>query len=193
MWPLSRTTASALWPYTDMSSVSLYMGAVALWLAILALLARPREAWRWWLFGVAILAIAFALGRTLPVRGWFYDFVSPTRYFRHAAMVRGYAIFYLAILALVGTRDLVCSEGTLSGRRRWQGILAAGALGLVAVISSHSVLSVSIDDSAPRRLAAGAHLWMIWLGILGAAVAVSLVRERWRATMWPASGPGTSS
>ena len=42
----------------------------------------------------------------MPIRGWLYDYVPPTRYFRHSSLFRGYTLFAIAILAGLACRDL---------------------------------------------------------------------------------------
>jgi hypothetical protein len=91
--------------YTDISSRSLYMGALIPLLAVFALF-RRRDWLRWTLFVTGLLFVAAALGRTLPVRGWLYDFVPLTRYFRHPSMFRAYLIVAMALLALFGASEV---------------------------------------------------------------------------------------
>ncbi|HEY3118007.1 MAG TPA: hypothetical protein VGK54_14790, partial [Chloroflexota bacterium] len=171
-----------LWPYTDLSSASIYMGAVVLWLAMVSLLARPRERWRWWLLGVAVLATGLSLGRSLPLRGWLYDLVPPTRYFRHATLFRAYTIFYFTTLALIATADLASERA--STIRRWRFTVPAAVLAIAAVVSFYVVRSMAIDDSGPIRVFRGqALLWGIWLGILTISIVVGWGTAGARATV----------
>jgi hypothetical protein len=118
---LQIKSAHRLWPGTDVSSCSVYLGPFIPWLALMAILGRPRDRWRWWLAGLAALLLMIAVGDRLPFRGWLYDLLPPFRFFRHAAMFRGYAIFLVSVLALLGTVDLHPS----GPGRRWTGALAA--------------------------------------------------------------------
>jgi hypothetical protein len=95
-----------LWPKTDPSAMGTYVGALPFILALFAIVTRPTAAWRLWLLGIVVFALACAVGDHLPVRGWLYDFLPPTRYFRHPAAFRAYAIFATAVLAMVGTQEL---------------------------------------------------------------------------------------
>ena len=100
------------WWYTDPSSTSIYCGICVAWLALLALVAAPRSGWRWWLAGIGLLGVGLALGRALPLRGWFYDWFPPSRYFRHAAIFQDMSIFAACTLAAIASADLA---------RRWRG------------------------------------------------------------------------
>lgn len=95
-----------LWEGTDISSSSVYVGVVAMWLGLFALFGRARERWRWYLLAIGLVGLGLAMGRHLPVRGWLYDLFPPARYFRHAAIFRAYAIFAMLVLAIHGARDL---------------------------------------------------------------------------------------
>src|SRR5262249_167230 len=97
---------NSLWSYTDVSSCSIYSGAIISALTLLALVRNPRDRWRWWLAGLGALSLACALGQTLPLRGWLYDWFYPMRFFRHAAIFRLYYVFATSVLALIAMRDL---------------------------------------------------------------------------------------
>ena len=172
-----------LWPDTDMSSASVYMGAAVLWLATVSLVARPRERWRWWLLGVAMLAIGLALGPSLPLRGWLYDWLPPTRYFRHPSLFRAYTIFYLTTLALLATSDL--GSTPVDGVRRWRLTIPAALLAITAVVSFHLVPAMASDDSSVRVFRSRAHLWGAWLGIVTISVVADWAPARLRARLLP--------
>ena len=152
-----------LWPISDISMSSVYTGAVVLTLALLALGSKRR--WRWWLAGVALLFLCTALGNQTPLRGWIYDLVPPTRYFRNASMFSSYTIFLLCILAALATRDI--EQMGFKDARRFAAISAIVAL--LAILSFTIVL-----HSVPQRpfdfdLAVW-QLLVTWLGITGIAV-----------------------
>jgi hypothetical protein len=92
-----------LWTQYDISMCNIYRGAVVTVLALVGLLTRSR--WRWWLGLLAALFLCASLGGQLPVRGWLYDFVLPTRYFRNASMFSSYSIFLLCVLCALCARD----------------------------------------------------------------------------------------
>lgn len=60
-----------IWPETDITMSSIYMGALAFSLAVVALLDRSR--WRWWLGMIALFFMSCSVGSRLPIRGWLYD------------------------------------------------------------------------------------------------------------------------
>ena len=75
-----------LWPGSDISLASVYMGALIIVLALVAILIRPKSSWRWWLVAIILLSLMCAVGKHLPLRGWLYDYFIPARYFRTAAL-----------------------------------------------------------------------------------------------------------
>ncbi|MEN6407768.1 MAG: hypothetical protein ABFC77_15030 [Thermoguttaceae bacterium] len=96
----------ATFPGTDPSTCCIYVFPLLLVLAIVGLVQRPREAFRWGVAALALFCLAAALGDWLPVRGWLYDVFPPMRYFRHSGMFRCYYIFCVIVLAIVAGRDL---------------------------------------------------------------------------------------
>jgi hypothetical protein len=172
---LAREGQATLWPETDVSSVSVYVGVLVTWLALLALWARPASRWRWWLVALGALWLALAVGPALPLRGLLYDWFPPSRFFRHAAMLRAYAIFAACVLAALGSADLGrhLGAGPRLGRTRLVGaalIVAAGAW----------VAYVTVFSRAPRTdpLASDAalHVGLAWAAVVLLAV-------------WLAAGP----
>ncbi|HEX7185064.1 MAG TPA: hypothetical protein VF756_24765 [Thermoanaerobaculia bacterium] len=164
---------SSLWPYTDVSMCSVYAGAAIPALALTALWHRPRDRWRWWLAALAVLALACALGHNLPLRGWIYDAVYPTRFFRHSAIFRAYFLFLLSVLALLGARDLAAASRE-PDRRGWRRLLAAAAgtaAGAAAVFGAFLLSGWSQGASARAASVGSLHVVWAWLGICLAALA----------------------
>jgi hypothetical protein len=159
-----------IWPRTDLSSCSLYVGALVAVLGVLALLGSSRDKWRWWLVGAGALFLAFSLGDPVPLRGWLYDLVPLTRYFRHAAIFRVYAMFALAILALYATRDLASTAGD-SGSRVWRRFPVVGVSLAVLAYVSFAWVEGMVGSAGPDIAVAHWHFWLAWLG----AVAVAFV------------------
>ncbi|CAN5708374.1 hypothetical protein BH23PLA1_BH23PLA1_12140 [soil metagenome] len=156
-------------PGTDISSISLYTGAIVAWLALSALLIRPGSGWRWWLLGLGVLSYAIAVGPALPVRGWLYDYLPPMRYFRHSSTFRGYTIFALAVLATLACRDLARVE-----IRRWTRFAPLLA-GLIAAAVAWTVQRAVLgrwdaEATGPDRPLADAHLLICWGGVVLAAL-----------------------
>jgi len=176
-----------LWSYTDMSSCDVYVGAPALLLALFALVVRPRSVWRWMLLAAAAFALCTALSRVLPLRGWLYDWVPPTRYFRHASACRGYAIFFVVMLALAGARDLLGAGLELLSRARIVSVAAvflAGAAGIawlaVARFDAVTTLARATVPAAARQ-----HLYAAWIGAPICIAAAWLLRQRPMARLVP--------
>ncbi len=176
---LAVVPKAKLWNYTDTSSCGLYVGVPALVLALFALVARPRSVWRWALVAAAAFALCAALSRVLPLRGWLYDWVPPTRYFRHASVCRAYAIFSVAVLALLGARDLLAPPRTPGGARTWTltvaFLVAAAGLAFVAFARFERVLTLARVD-APQLVRQ--HLYAMWIGAPACVTAAWLLRGR---------------
>lgn len=176
-----------LWDYTDGSSCNTYLGALTLLLAVFALVVRPLSLWRWALLAAAGFAVCTALSRDLPLRGWLYDWVPPTRYFRHASACRSYALFFVAVLALVGARDLVCTRVVSPSRRKaWTStvvfLAAAAGLALLAVTRFDALTRlarVQVPEE-PRQ-----QLYAMWIGAPLCIAAAWLLRDRARARLVP--------
>jgi hypothetical protein len=152
----------ALWPRTDVSMTSIYTGGVTMVLAIFGW--RRRSAWRWWL----VLMIAFfgacSLGSQLPLRGWLYDLVPPTRYFRNPALFRAYVIFLMSILAALATRDLVAASVSTANRvRLW---LISAFIACASVICFGVVIRMA-SKSMPEFRVGTFHVVLIWFGLAG--------------------------
>jgi hypothetical protein len=158
-----RFADSSLWSYTNISSFNLYLGAVVLLLAVMAMANPKRDRWRWFLFVVALLALACAVSRVLPLRGWIYDLAPPTRYFRHSSMFRGYFMFLLCVLALFGSRDLARVE--LDKRICRKFLLVSFALGLVAA-SAFAVTACLVNTDFALPLPVLLHLPLVWGSLL---------------------------
>jgi hypothetical protein len=155
--------ADTVYEYTDISMRSLYVGPVVLVLAGIALVAR-RQYFRWLLLATGLLFLTAALGQSLPVRGWLYDWVPPTRLFRNAAMFRAYLMLALALLAVFGASDIQAMLDT--GARRSRSMLLAGAAVASAALASFVVATALV----PAASTAGALSWLQpWVGWGGAA------------------------
>ncbi len=134
-----------LWVKTDVSSVDLYTGTLTLVLALVALTGAKERRWRWSLLGITLLALACTMSDTLPLRGWLYDLIPPTRYFRHSAMLRGYTLFLLSVLAILGTRDL-------ASWRTDSGVLKRFAIiGPIVAIISGVTFAIVLSGAAIRH------------------------------------------
>jgi hypothetical protein len=176
---------------TDISLRSIYAGVLTPLLAALALGDRRRSRFAWWLLLVGVGFLLMAMGSVLPLRGWLYDWVPPTRYFRNSAIFRGYFLFALTALGLFGTIRL---HDILRDRRDkgWRAFVMTGAgvaaLGLTIYLTATALLDVShltpfLDRS--RTIEPGEarlHAWVSWLSVALCPIAGSLVG--WRARSW---------
>ncbi len=153
--------SSHFWPYTDVSMCSVYVAPVVVALAGLALSIGGRGRFRWWLLALGLLALAAAMGRALPVRGWLYDLLPPTRYFRHAAGFRIYWVFALVVLAMMGAADLA-ALGAAEARKAWRRLAAISAVGgVLALTALLLLLRRASPMNATPELAIG-HLLVAW-------------------------------
>ena len=170
-----------LWRKTDVSSVSVYTGASALVLALAGLALAPRSGWRWFLAALALIWIGIAVGGVLPLRGWLYDWVYPTRFFRHAAMFRLYFIFTLTVLALLGAAQAATSVMSSPTMRR-----RCGAVAVTVAATAFLVYWAALpaDPSSLPEAALGRwHLAIVWGGM--AALGALLLIGRGRLSFVP--------
>ncbi len=161
---LANLPPDRLWTYTDCSSVSCYMGGLVFSLALFSILARPRSLLRWSLLAAATLATATALGSELPIRGWLYDCVPFTRFFRHSSLFRGYPIFLFGVLALFGIRDYLRE---VPGRNLHPKLVAASVTSLAVAVFAYVFLFARAHPIEPGPIEHGladTHLAIAWLG-----------------------------
>ena len=169
-----------LWPKTDVSSVSLYMGASVIVLAFAALTAAPRSGWIWFLAALSFVWLGVAVGSVLPLRGWLYDFVYPTRFFRHSAMFRLYFVFTVTVLALVGA-SRARSVMAVPALRRRSGLVTVSVAAAACLIYWTALPdgASSLPDAAVGRW----HLGVVWGGL--AVVGTLLLTPRARLWLVP--------
>lgn len=184
---LAVLPAAKLWAYTDISSCSIYLSGFVVLLALASLVYRPRCVQRWMLLAGVASALAAALGQALPFRGWLYDFIPPTRYFRHAAIFRGYAIFFCVVLALLGARDLWGERGPdprALPRRSLRVIVFAGLSTLVVIFAWDRFKTISgIGGVAPTPLAV-LQFSVVWVLAAGVLILVSLASRHEPIKQW---------
>ena len=168
-----------LYEYTDISMRSLYVGALIPAFAAFALLKRRRSAFRWWLLALALLFLASAMGRALPLRDWLYDWVPPTRYFRQAALFRCYTIFALTVLAILGVRDLTTTiEQDWKAWRRFAVTVVCVA---AVALATYTSVVLSLRGATPLPVASHWHTYGSWIFLcVVALVGLRGNRARWR-------------
>ena len=173
------------WCYTDISSFSIYVGGLTVWLAGTGAGVRAENlgdgGWR----RCIVLGLSIAMSQTLPVRGWLYDWLPPTRFFRHASLFRFYSVFGLGCLAAVGAADLA--------RIQRLGVTMAPArvVGSAFLVAAMGFLAYSLEVNAVTqqylhfRPLADLHVVGVWLGValVGALTALALLHQKFR---WPA-------
>jgi len=163
-----------LWRGTDLSMCSIYSGAAVTIFAVFSIISRPGDRWRWWLVILGALSIACAVGGFLPLRGWMYDWIYPTRFFRHPALFGSYAVFTISVLSILGIRDLQVEIGeaddTCVWRRFQRTALACAMMALATFLAVISYLGAQRSMSLSKALL----VWLLvsgtWLAVLGLAL-----------------------
>ncbi|HEX4773049.1 MAG TPA: YfhO family protein [Bryobacteraceae bacterium] len=155
---LLNMSPDPIWPETDVTMSSIYVGSGIMVLSLFAL--ARRSPWRWWLAFVWLFFACCSVGHELPVRGWLYDLVIPTRYFRNASLFTAYVIFVLAILAAYAARDL---NESVTKRDRAILLVIAVALASGAVASFKAVVHVA-QKRLPEFRFANDHMLIVWVG-----------------------------
>lgn len=161
---------SGLWEYTDYSTASVYLGPLVFCLALFALAARPRDRWRWWMFGTGTLFLLCSMARTLPLYSWLHALFPPVRFFRGPVMFRDFWMITTVVLALSGARDLdrmLTRRDAALDRRLLCVCLLAGP---TAIWIFFRVLSGAQHEGDAPGLAA-AHALAAWLSVCGFAAA----------------------
>ncbi len=169
-----------LWEITDVTLSSIYLGACIPILGLLALAVRPRSGWRWWIAGIGVFFLLSAMGKYVPLRGWLYDFVPPTRYFRAAALFRMYAMFSLALLALFATKDLQAAMANVLSPIRKRFVFLTTLVAGSALVA-YSIVMRSVDHLGPAFRRANLDVCLTWLGVL--AVSLVFFSKRGRSSL----------
>jgi len=162
----------ALWPSCDVTMCSLYCGVLVPVLALLALLLRPTASFYWSVLLCGLAYLAATMGADLPVRGWLYDWLPPTRYFRHPAIFRLYWIFAVSVLALCATRDLrAVAHGV---RLKFLGVAVVLA-GSAFLAFQH--VTANLPPEGPGSIVAGARraLLVLWGGAVALGAFATVV------------------
>ena len=160
---------SSLWPDTDVSMASVYLGGLIVVLAVFAIIVKPSSRWRWWLIGIGTLFMACAVGKALPVRSWLYDVFVPSRYFRHPALFRVYAVIVIVILALLASKDIQeAHEAKMPAiwrKLKWTAV----CISLLALLAYVHVLR-DVSHLGNEVLLANFHFVLVWAGVILAAL-----------------------
>jgi hypothetical protein len=170
-----------LWLWNDVCMTNIYLGVLIPVLALLALLLHPRSVWRWWMAGIAVFCLLCAMGSQLPVRGWVYDFVLPTRYFRNAALFRQYAMFCAAVLALLALLDLG-RELKQNSAATWRRLTVAALIVSATAVASYITVIRSIHNPGPHIVLANYSAALLWSGVVALSI-LWLVKPNTRAAL----------
>ena len=138
-----------LWPTTDVSMSSVYLGASVFVLALFALVRRPLARWRWWLVAVSLFFLLASLGDQFPLRGWLYDLFYPTRFFRTPALFRVYAMLSVVVLALVATRDIRMAMADARADT-WRRLLSVAVISAVEALAAYVFVLARVQNTGPR-------------------------------------------
>src|SRR5690606_16355279 len=170
-----------LFPSSDVSMTNIYAGLLVPALALLALAGRGGR-WRWYLALLALLALATAMGETLPLRGWLYDLLLPLRYFKHSSIFRLYFVFTLCVLAALGVGDLARSLPD-EGRALRRMSLVSWCLAIIAIgTTAWFVWQAWGMGLVGRREVVYAAGWVLVAAVVSAAAYLPAAR---RATIVP--------
>ena len=164
----------------DPSMLPAYSGSVLPVLALFGLWqGRRSRGWTWAVAGVGLLCLGVSLGASLPLRGWLYDLLPPTRFFRHPTMFRGFFILAVAMLAAEGTRlahERARRGAEAPGHRLHPLAVAAGACAVAGGAAVWWIFSVTTNPWAARLAwLAYLHTGFAW----GAPAAVCAAAVRW--------------
>jgi hypothetical protein len=166
------------WIHTDISSASLFVGAATMCLSLIALLVAPGGGTAW-LVAVAALFYLIACGDRFPLREWLYDYMPPTRFFRHASLFRYYAMLVLYLLA--GKAAYEFSRSAEWGRRQFGVMLVTvgTALAAWAVLNSTADALPLLAEQHRSELAFARRTLLVGFG--GSAIGLSLAAmgSRW--------------
>jgi hypothetical protein len=185
--PVLKMRHPELWPSSDASMVNVYTGVIIPVLALFAVIRLPTLTWCWWVAGLAVLALACAMGESLPLRGWLYDAFYPMRFFRHSAIFRLYFVFSICVLALIGTRQLVEDLAQASLRFRVLFSVAALVVTIWILIAFIPFVGSAWENDIPRSavLLGRAHFVAMWSAVLGIVALVWVLTNRVRCQVIP--------
>ena len=162
--PIQKLYNTTLWAETDVSMTNIYISPIILVLALFALINNPRDKWRWWLIFLAFFSLACSMSLVFPFRGWLYDLVYPTRYFRHSSIFRAYYFFSIAILAFYGLRDLL-SVSHRKSAHLWRNFGAVSQILAVSALLVFVSLINSLSTVGGKINLAYVHVFFVWIGI----------------------------
>ncbi len=158
------------WPELDICYLPLYFGAALPVLALAALRGRHARWQTWAIAGAGLLFLGFTLGSTLPLRGWLYDLVPPTRFIRHPPMFRGFFVLAVAMLAAVGAGRVEMLRRRAddpSSDTGWRSLAVIAGVCATASIAAYAWVLSTLPTFPAERLIplASLHLAAAWVGL----------------------------
>lgn len=102
IFPVLKFTNN-LWPDTDISSASIYVGSLTIILAVLSAFSQQKRGFLVATASLSLVVLAIAMGGATPLRGLLYDVFPPSRYTRHPSLFRIFFIFGIVYLSLYGS------------------------------------------------------------------------------------------
>ena len=163
-----------------------YAGIVALGLAAFAFVRAngPTRRERWFFAGLAGLALLVALGPATPLQGWFYAFVPGYSRIRASGRWLLLVDFAIAILAALGTENLLrllndqAAETRALLRQIARGLGITLAIGVVILVFAYGALLAPRDPSGPLAQFLDSATWTFVLIASVAGCCLLLARER---------------
>ncbi|MBE7212724.1 MAG: hypothetical protein INR65_17055, partial [Gluconacetobacter diazotrophicus] len=155
------------WADFDISMRPVYCGAPVLVLAGFA--AWRRGAWREWIvLAAGLLCLGMAMGTTLPLRGWLYDLVPPTRFIRNTAMFRGFFVLAAAVLAALGAARIEALRRVPDAGSRLRLLAWVAGIGAAAGVAAYAWMEGAATDTLSAEVSRLApwHLGLAWVGTL---------------------------
>jgi hypothetical protein len=177
--------ASYLWLGMDVSMSSIYVGVVITVFALFALINNRKDWFRWWVLFLALFSLTCAMSEVFPLRGWLYDFIYPTRFFRHSSLFRSYYLFSISVLALIGMRDIANAIRNNSNRA-WRNLqITSCLLAFGAILVFITLVNSLVTLGGKINLAYG-HVFISWLAICVIAYASNKFFNRQQHLIIPA-------
>ncbi len=167
-----------------------YLGAGVLFLAATAFagsLSGERRRLRWFLLGLLVVSLLWALGGNTPFYRVVYAIVPGSKFFRAPSTIFFVTTFATAALAALGTERVLAGQVS----RRWLAVVAGSGLGIAVLASVGAFQQLAMTLALPQMLdRVDANTSEVVLGawrsflFLGASVAVALlVAERRLSTV----------
>jgi hypothetical protein len=155
-----------------------YIGLLPLLLAVVAVVRRGRDPAVALLAGLALVAMAIALGRTTPIFWLAYHALPGYASFRVPPRVLLVFTFAAAALAAIGAGELQARDDRKD--RTWMMLAAAGGLFVLAFPLAWFLQRGRLLPVLDAFLPAGRWILLArWLALIVAAVAITLAARRW--------------